>query len=340
VARSNLDTYLQAFRADVFLREFQDPVRSELQEVEASIGHFFESPMPLLKGIAEHLLVVTGKKFRPTLLLLVSGMGEPRREEAVFAATVIELIHIATLVHDDTIDRSAMRRGLPTINALYNDLVSTILGDYIYTKAFHELLQRDRPGVIEVVARTAYRMSIGELLEIQQKHNPGTTEEDYFQLVDEKTASLMSASAELGALVGRLPEDRILRFREFGTLLGRAYQLTDDLFDFVGNQGAVGKSLQSDLVEGKITLPLIYALGHAGPRDGARLRQVVASRQVTEEDWPFVLKVLETSGAIEYCKDKAFELAESALSLLQDEAASPRRDALEKAVAYSVRRNH
>jgi octaprenyl-diphosphate synthase len=340
VAPSNLESFLRVFQSDIQLREFQEPIRTELAEVDASMRRFFDSEIPLLQTVSGHLLGVTGKKFRPTLLLLVAGLGEPEREEMIFSATVIELIHTATLVHDDTIDRSALRRGLPTINALFNDLVSTILGDYIYTKAFHELLTRDRTGVGPVVARTVYRMSIGEMLQLQQKHNLDLTEEEYFQLVDEKTASLMAASCEVGAMVGRLPEDRVQRFHDFGATLGRAYQLTDDLFDFLGSEAEMGKGVQADLNDGKITLPFLYALSHAAPRDKPRLRSFVSERNLSPEDWPFLLKTLESSGAIEYCRERAGDLAESALGLLQKEPPSPRREALEKAVAYSVRRNH
>jgi octaprenyl-diphosphate synthase len=340
VSPSKLESFLQSFQKDTHLREFQEPVRDDLNEVETSIRKFFDSPIELVRGISQHLLGVTGKKFRPTLLLLVARLGQSKREDRVFGATVIELIHTATLIHDDTIDRSALRRGLPTINALYNDLVSTILGDYIYTKAFHELLQRDLPGVVEVVARTTYRMSIGEMLQLQQKNDLDLTEEAYFQLVDEKTASLMSAATEIGARIGGLDEERALRFRRFGEALGRAYQVTDDLFDFIGSPEVMGKGVRSDLAEGKVTLPLIHALARAGGRERTKLREIASNNAVGSEDWPALLAILESSGSIERCRETAVGLAETALALLREEEESPWRSALEKAVAYAVRRIH
>jgi octaprenyl-diphosphate synthase len=337
---SKLESFLRSFQADTHLREFQEPVREELTEVDGSIAEFFSSPIPLVQGISRHLLTVTGKKYRPTILLLVSHQGVPRREDAIFAATVIELIHTATLIHDDSIDQSAIRRGLPTINALYNDLVSTILGDYIYTKAFHELLQRNHATLVPVVARTAYRMSIGELLQLEQKNDLDLTEEAYFQLVDEKTASLMSAASEMGARVGNLEEERVQRYRRFGEALGRAYQVTDDLFDYLGNAAEMGKGVQSDLTEGKVTLPLIHAMGHASTRDRARLREMAAKKSLSPEEWTQLLGILQATGASEYCKEKALELAEFAIGQLQDEPDTPWRTALERAVAYAVHRNH
>jgi len=337
---SNLESFLQSYKADTQLQEIQEPVRAELDEVEALIHRFFESDIHLIRGISRQLLGVMGKKFRPTLLLLVSHVGAPRRDDALFGAAVIELIHTATLIHDDTIDRSALRRGLPTINALYNDLVATILGDYIYTKAFNELLERNLPQVVPVVARTTYRMSIGEMLQLQQKHDLNVTAEEYFQLVDEKTASLMAASTEVGALLAGLGDERVLRYRRFGQALGRAYQVTDDLFDFLGSPDVIGKGVQSDLAEGTFTLPLIHALAHAPAKERSRLRDLAVSKDLQADDWRTLLKILETSGAIAHCREQACALAEEALAAIEEEPASPWKKALERAVAYAVQRIH
>ncbi len=338
---SNLESFLKAFQKDAELREIQEPVREQLAGVEEAFRAFFgASSIPLVRNIAEHLLGVTGKNFRPTLVLLVAGSGQARRDDAIAAATVIELIHTATLVHDDTIDRSAVRRGLPTINAMYNDMVATILGDYIYTKAFHELIERGATDLVPVVARTTYRMSIGEMLQLQQKRDLDLTEEQYFQLVREKTASLMGAATEIGAIVGRLGPERSARFREFGEYLGRAYQVTDDLFDYLGDPAAMGKGVRSDLPEGKITLPLIHALAAAGPRDRSVLRELAARRELSDADWRELLDLLDRTGAIAYCRERARSLAASSLELLAEEPATPWREALEKAVAYAIHRLH
>lgn len=341
VSLSNLESFLQAAQKDTQLRDIQEPVREQLAGVEESFRAFFgDSSIPLVRNIADHLLGVTGKNFRPTLVLLVAGSGQSRPEEAVAAATVVELIHTATLVHDDTIDQSALRRGLPTINAIYNDLVATILGDYIYTKAFHELIERGANDLVPVVARTTYRMSIGEMLQLQQKRDLDLTEEQYFQLVREKTASLMGAATEIGALVGRLGAERTARFREFGETLGRAYQVTDDLFDYLGDPAAMGKGVRGDLPEGKITLPLIHALSAAGARDRATLRELAAQRELSEAGWGELLGLLEKTGAIDYCRGRARALAADSLELLAGEPPSRWRDALEKAVAYAIQRLH
>lgn len=337
---SNLDSFLRSFQADTGLREFQEPVREQLDAVSASFGDFFQSSIPLVRGLSGHLLGVTGKKFRPALVLLVASSGQSVSADAVFAASVIELIHTATLVHDDTIDRSAVRRGLPTINALFNDQVSTILGDYIFTKALHELVERRLDTLVPVVARTIYHMAIGEMLQIQQKEDLDLGEEAYFELVDRKTASLMGASTEIGALVGRLGPERTTRFRRFGEMLGRAYQVTDDLFDYIGDPVRIGKGVRTDLPDGKVTLPLIRGLAGAGSRDRARLRELAAHKDPGPEGWDDLLTILDRAGAIASCRDTARALAEECVVTLRGEPPSRWRDALEQAVAYAVHRLH
>ena len=341
---SNLEAFLRSFHADTDLREFQEPVRADLDALKDSMRRFFETSVPMLQGVAQHLLSVGGKKYRPTILLLISNMDEElqakQHNDAVFAATVIELIHTATLIHDDTIDRSAMRRGLPTLNAMFNDKVATILGDYIYTKAFVELVDRDLPACVPVVARTTYRMTLGEVIGIEQKDDLNISEDDYFRLVDEKTASLMGASAEIGAIIGGFDAERIEQMQHFGEDLGRAYQVTDDLFDYLASQGQIGKGVGSDISAGKVTLPLIHAMRTAREPEREFLGSMVGRKTYEPEEWRRILDLLEETGAMEYSRDLALRLADQAVARLDVLPASPYRDALEKAVAYAVQRSH
>ncbi|MCC7141781.1 MAG: polyprenyl synthetase family protein [Candidatus Eisenbacteria bacterium] len=363
MSSSKLESFLRSFNADTELREIQAPVREELDGVDERIRGFFQSDIALLQGLSSHVLGLKGKKYRPTLLLLIARMGEAKREDAIFGAAIIELIHTATLIHDDTIDKSLVRRGLPTINALYNGYVSTILGDFIYTKAFLELLDRGIPALAPVVARTTYRMSIGEILQIEQRNDLETGEEDYYRLIDEKTSSLMAASTSMGALLAGMDEHGVERFRRFGEDLGRAYQITDDLFDYIGDQERMGKGVRGDLAEGKITLPLIHALANSTGRVHARLREFAAKRELSDPEWDELIGLLSETGAITYCRDTANQLADRALAHLDagnapgekprptaEEAPPPtdrsldrnsaERAALQQAVAYAVRRDH
>lgn len=336
----NLETYRKSFEADRQLHSFQEPIQDDLVQMQALLREFFRTRVPLIHHVGDHLLTMAGKRFRPALTLLVARMGEAAPREAPFAAAAIELIHTATLVHDDTIDKSALRRGLPTINALYNDLVATILGDYIYTKVLVELLDRKADAVVRVVARTTYEMSIGEMLQIQQKRNPELVENEYLELVDAKTASLMSAACEVGALVGGLRPEQVETLRLFGMDLGRAYQITDDVFDYVGDAGELGKFGQSDLAEGKVTLPLIRALSRSSEDEKSRVAKILRQPVLTSADWRFVFDLLEGKKAFDECREVALESARQAHRRLEGFPPSTYLTGIHQAVEYAVNRSH
>jgi octaprenyl-diphosphate synthase len=308
--------------------------------MQGILRDFFASRIPLVDEIGHHLLGMSGKRFRPALAILVARLRGKPPSDPVFAAAVVELIHTATLVHDDTIDKSALRRGLPTINSLYNDLVSTILGDYIYTKALVTLIDRGEDALMRVVARTTYQMSIGEMLQIQQKRKLDLTEADYLELVDAKTASLMAASCEVGAIVAGFADEDRRAVQAFGMELGRAYQITDDLLDYVGDVGQLGKVGQTDLAEGKVTLPLIRALSRADQEQRERVRQILTAPTLTDDDWTFVLDLLHASGAVEECRRVAHAAAGRALDQIRHFPESPYLEGVRQAVEYAVARSH
>ncbi len=340
MSSSNLETYLRSFQADAKLHSFQEPIQDDLDRMQDVLREFFRSRVPLIHEVGDHLLTMSGKRFRPALALLIARMGGERARNPIFAAAVIELIHTATLVHDDTIDKSALRRGLPTINALYNDLVATILGDYIYTKVLVDLFDASEDAIVRAVARTTYEMSIGEMLQIQQKRNVDLREEDYLELVDAKTASLMAASCEVGAIVGGFPPEAVENWRLFGMDLGRAYQITDDIFDYVGDAGLLGKGAHSDLAEGKVTLPLIRALTRCGERERSRVEEILARPKLTPEDWLFVLELLRGHAALEECREIAQTCATRAVGRLDGYPASTYLTGVRQAVDYAVTRSH
>jgi octaprenyl-diphosphate synthase len=336
---SHLESFLRTVHTDENLREVQRPVEDELQRVRESLREFFRSPIPVVEKIGQYMVGVPGKLFRPTLVLLVSRHLGDRGEDAIFSATMVELIHTATLIHDDTIDRSFLRRGRPTLNALYDDMAATIVGDFIYTNAFVRLLERKLEPVLECVARTAYRMSLGEMLQIQFRGMTEIREKDYMELIDCKTASLMSAACEIGVLVAGGDEGQRKLFRDFGRFLGLAYQITDDLFDFVGDPQQLGKLLKSDLQEGKVTLPLIHALAKATEAERERVREMLKA-DLQSSDWEVILDILERYAGLEYGRRKAMELAEQARTLVTSQEATPYLESLVRAVDYAVVRTH
>jgi len=326
-------------RADE-LRRLQAPVEAGLAEVQTQIVEFLTSPIPLIEDVSRHLVSTPGKKFRPTLLLLVAGMHKEPGPREIYAACVVELIHTATLIHDDSVDKSTLRRGIPTVNSLWDDQVSIIMGDYLYTRAFHSLLERGDHAAAEIAARCAFRMSVGEMLQIEQKNDPDVAEEAYELLIREKTASLMAASCEIGAVMGGGPADHRRRMAEFGADLGMAYQIMDDLFDYIGNEQAMGKEPCSDLREGKITSPLIRALRNAPAADAAALKSLIRSGEFRRPGrWEELLDFVETHQGIAESRERARSYAERAQKRLLDYEDTPFRRSLLDAVDYAVQRD-
>ncbi len=332
--------FLAAKAHDATLKAIQAPVRDELDRVQQEIAGFFTTPSRLLQDLAGHVLNMPGKKLRPMLLLLVAGLEGKPTPDAIQAAAMVELVHTATLIHDDSIDRSLVRRGLPTINSLWSDRISVILGDYLYTKAFHTLVASGNSGVVEVMSRTAHRMTVGEMLGMEQKDDLDVTEEDYLRLISEKTASLISASCEIGAMLGNGDPKRHGLFRDFGQDLGMAFQITDDLLDFTGDAGSLGKQIGSDLTEGKITLPIVHALQDAPDPIRALVANIVKGRGAAREDWTRLTTYLHESGAFDYCRARAEAFAQRAEARLEACPDGRFKDTLVLTVKFTTQRCH
>lgn len=334
------ESFLSIQERDGVLKTIRAPVESRLDDVQAEINAFVDAPSRLLADLAKHVIAIPGKKFRPTLLLLVAGLGGRINGSAVRGGAMVEMIHTATLIHDDSIDRSLTRRGLPTINALWNDKVSVILGDYLYTRAFNDLVERGEWPSVQVLSRCAHRMSLGIMLEIEQKGDLEIDEEQYGLLIAEKTASLISAACEIGAAVSFAGDEERERFRAFGHDLGMAYQIADDLFDYIGDEEALGKDIGCDLKEGKITLPIVRALQNAPDDIFAIISSTVREREISREAWERLTAHLEEIGAFRYCRELADSYAARAREHLEGYPSSVYRDALERAVDFAIDRSH
>lgn len=323
----------------VSIQELQGPIRAELNEVQEELVRFFaSSDVALINEIANHIVLSVGKRMRPTLLLLTARLKGDVSREAIVSATIVELIHTATLVHDDSIDRSYLRRGLPTVNSLWNDQTSVIMGDYLYSKGFFLLKEYGLWDVMGIMAATTYRMSIGEMLELEKKRDLRTSEADYLKMIGEKTAVLISAACEIGALLsfGEGREQEVMR--DFGFELGMAFQITDDLLDFVGDTGQLGKTTGADIRDGKITLPLIHALRQAPPDRAARIRDIVEAQDFSEGAWNLLFDFTAEFGGLDYCRNLCREYAgraERALDIFEN---SPIRRALAASVDYVIHR--
>ncbi|MEK7330551.1 MAG: polyprenyl synthetase family protein [Candidatus Eisenbacteria bacterium] len=320
----------------------QKPVRRELERVQTHLRELFRTPIPILNQVGGHVLATGGKKFRPTLLLLTARLRGNLGREAVLCATVVEMVHTAALIHDDSVDKSGLRRGLPTVNGLWTDEMAIIMGDYLYAQAMATLVTHKLDTPMGILARVVTEMSCGEALEFQYAYDLDVTEAQYEQLIRAKTGSLIGAATEIGAGLngGARDRRRRSRYRRFGETVGLAFQIVDDLFDYLADPEVTGKPVGSDLAEGKVTLPLIAALRQAGAADHRRLRRLALRKRRTADQWSQLKSLVETCGGFEYARARALTHADAARRILDGEPDGAARQALDRAVDYAVRRDH
>jgi octaprenyl-diphosphate synthase len=318
------------------LAQIQAPVRAGLDHVETEIPRIILSDFPAIQEVNEYMAHARGKLFRPTLVLLANQVGDGGHERAPTLGALVELVHLATLVHDDAVDHSVLRRGMPTINALWNHRSAIIMGDYLYSRAVAELASFGRTDLVAVLANAANEMSVGEMRQLVSADALGFDEDDYYRLIRAKTASLMSAACELGAMTGDA------RYREplarFGHFVGMAFQIADDLLDYAGTEAATGKPVGQDLREHKMTLPLIAALR---TMDDAARREVegfFADPEPTDDGIRRVIELSDRHGGLAYARERADEFGARAAEALQGLPRSDTTAALEAAIAYVVDR--
>lgn len=319
------------------LSAIQAPVRAELDRVGDEIRRIVLSDFGMIEEVNEHLLFMKGKLFRPTLLLLSSRVRDEPRPEAVTLAAVVELVHLATLVHDDAVDHSVLRRGLPTVNALWTHQVAVIMGDYLYSRGVSELTSLGDLEALAVLAQAANEMSVGEMRQLTSYDALDFSEDDYYRLIAAKTASLMSAACEMGALAGA-PTDRVT-LASFGHNLGMAFQIADDLLDYTGSEAVTGKPSGHDLRERKVTLPLVGALSRASAAEEAEVRRFFTRLNPDQGEIERVIEIVRGRGGLDYARARAGEFAERAEAALDGMAGGSALVALRDSVSYAVDRS-
>jgi octaprenyl-diphosphate synthase len=328
--------------ADAQILEVQKPVRRQLDEVQKRLRGLFRTPIPILNEVGGHVLATRGKKFRPTLLLLTAKLRGHLDVDAVVCATVVELVHAAALIHDDSVDRSQLRRGKPTVNGLWTDEMAIIMGDYLYAQSMALLVEYELNAPMGILARVVTEMSCGEALEFQHAHNLDVSEAEYDELIRSKTGSLIGAATEIGAGLNGGGKDmkRRLAYRKFGETVGVAFQIVDDLFDYVSDSAVTGKPVGYDLAEGKVTLPLIAALRQASEPDRRKLRALAGRKKWTQGQWAQLCALIDRAGGFAYSRERAATLSDEARGLLAGEPRTAARHALDAAVDYAVHRDH
>jgi octaprenyl-diphosphate synthase len=318
------------------LSAIQAPVRDSLDRVGDEIRRIVLSDFAHIEEVSEHLLFMRGKLFRPTLLLLSSRVGDDAPDDALTLAAVVELVHLATLVHDDAVDHSALRRGLPTVNALWTHQVAIIMGDYLYSRGVSELARVGNLDALAVLAKAANEMSVGEMRQLTSYDALDFSEDDYYRLIAAKTASLMSAACEMGALAGVTASREPLA--RYGHNLGMAFQIADDLLDYTGTEAVTGKPTGHDLRERKVTLPLVGALERATPGEEREIRAFFSLADPLDDDIGRVVSIVAERGGLTYARERAARYAELAHAALEEVAEGPAQVALGDAIAYAVDR--
>ena len=327
---------------DAQILQVQRPVRRQLEAVQKHLRGLFRTPIPILNEVGGHVLATRGKKFRPTLLLLTAKLRGELNQDAIVCATVVELVHAAALIHDDSVDRSHLRRGMPTVNGLWTDEMAIIMGDYLYAQSMSLLVEHKLNDAMGILAKVVTEMSCGEALEFQHAFNLDVTEAEYEELIRAKTGSLIGAATEIGAGLngGARSPKRLAQYRRFGERVGVAFQIVDDLFDYLSDSEVTGKPVGYDLTEGKVTLPLIAALRQAGAAERAKLHALASRKKWTPGQWKQLCTLIERAGGFAYSRERAEALADEARALLAKEPRSAARDALDVAIDYAVKRVH
>lgn len=290
----------------------------------------------VFSGVNQHLMLMKGKMFRPTLLLLASESDQAPEPRATAYAAVLELIHLATLVHDDAVDHSVLRRGMPTINALFTHQVSVIAGDFLYSRAVQELVRLGDMEPLRVFAKASNELTLGEMRQLSALDALAFSEDDYEFLIRAKTSALFAAACEVGALCGASAFREPLRL--YGERLGMAFQVADDLLDYTASEQTTGKPAGLDLREHKVTLPLIHALRDLSGAKRAAVDELFRAPEPSDQQIARVVEVVTDAGGLEYARRRGEEFAaqaEEAISILPDSAA---RTALFDSVAYVMAR--
>jgi octaprenyl-diphosphate synthase len=315
--------------------------RQDLLRVEDWIKKSLDSEVSLINTVAHYILSSGGKRIRPLLLIINSRLnGQTHDEAEVLLASSVEFIHTATLLHDDVIDQAEVRRGKKSAHVLWGNQASILVGDYLYTQAVSFALRLARQEVNTTLAEACRRMTEGETLQLSQHGNLEVTEQEYLKVIQYKTASLLSATCRLGAIVSGLEIEKQEALARFGLYLGIAYQLADDTLDYIADQELLGKSLGKDLNEGKITLPLLHLLSRCSAQEQKKVKSIIKSDGITDGDLQEILALMKRYGSIEYSLNKARETVQVAKNNLDFSTSSHHLQALSVVADYVVSRDH
>ncbi len=314
------------------------PVEAEMAQFEAYFGRAMQSKIPLLKIILNYIFRRKGKQMRPLLVFLSAKLNGEIGEPTYVAATLIELLHTASIVHDDVVDDASERRGALSINALWNSKIAVLVGDYMLSKGLLISIEKNQTDMLEIVSEAVKSMAEGELLQLQKSRKLNIMEDDYFRIIRSKTAALISACTACGARSATSNPETIQLMKELGESIGIAFQIRDDILDYEGN-GLTGKISGNDIKEKKITLPLIHALEKTSLVRKKIILKIIGTRKKTRSDIEEVIRFVSESGGIEYAVLKMEQYRDKALAILDTYPESDVKNSLREFVYYTVSRD-
>ena len=316
-------------KASLPLSKIFEPIRADLEKVDREFAHHVQSQVDLIPKIGQYIQTSGGKRIRPAVLLMAARLSGYEGDRSILYAAVVEFIHTATLVHDDIIDGSDLRRGRMAVHSRWGNDITVLLGDYLYIKSMAMALTHDELDIIRLLCDVTLRMIEGELYQLTKNGDAAITEEEHFDIMRRKTAYLFGGCAQIGGMLGKVSKEHEQALQEYGFNLGMAFQLVDDLLDFTGDTQAVGKPIASDLREGKVTLPLIHLQQHSTDGTGPQIvRDIIAARASTPEQWHELLRCLKEHASIDYAYRRAVEFGERAKKPLYAFPPSSEREAL------------
>ncbi|TWI51380.1 octaprenyl-diphosphate synthase [Pseudoduganella flava] len=313
-------------------------IAADMEAVNGVIRQRLHSEVALVNQIAEYIISAGGKRIRPVLVLLVANAYDYRGTAHHELAAVVEFIHTATLLHDDVVDESSLRRGRATANALFGNAASVLVGDFLYSRSFQMMVSLNNMRVMQILSDATNVIAEGEVLQLLNMHDPDVSEDSYLNVIRSKTAKLFEAAAELGALVAGANDEEIAAAGEYGRSLGTAFQLIDDVLDYAGDASEIGKNVGDDLREGKPTLPLIYLMEHGTEEQRQLVRSCIETGD--EQHFDTILAAITTSGALDYTRRAAEVAAQRALDAIASMPGSRYKDSLLQLARFAVERSH